>query len=166
MSKVLYEKDGPIAHITLNRPEAMNAIDFEMIQLLHDTWDDFKSDDQLRVAILKSSSNNFCVGFDIASMAGKLGQDKYSWDKSSMYGDVNINPVEHGVDKPIICALEGNVNGAGMLLALVSDIRLAAPKTTFGLGEVRINFPVEFTGLLPRYMPLALATEMLYTAGP
>ena len=115
---------------------------------------------------MSSSSNNFCVGFDIASMAGKLGQDKYSWDKSSMYGDVNINPVEHGVDKPIICALEGNVNGAGMLLALVSDIRLAAPKTTFGLGEVRINFPVEYTGLLSRYLPLTLAAEMLFTAKP
>ncbi|MBU4564036.1 MAG: enoyl-CoA hydratase/isomerase family protein [Desulfarculus sp.] len=166
MSKVLYDKDGPIARITLNRPEAMNAIDFEMIQLLHDIWEDFKGDDELRVALLKSSSENFCVGFDIASIAAKLGQDKYSWDKSSMFGEVNINPIEHGVQKPIISAIAGNVNGAGLWLVLASDIRLATPKSAFGLGEVRINFPVEFTGLLSRYMPTSLASEMLYTARP
>lgn len=166
MSKVLYDKDGPIAHITLNRPKAMNAIDFEMIKLLHDIWEDFNADDDLRVALLKSSSENFCVGFDIASIAAKLGQEKYSWDKSSMFGEININPIEHGVKKPIISAMAGNVNGAGLWLALASDIRLATPEAAFGLGEVRINFPVEFTGLLPRYMPASLAAEMLYTARP
>lgn len=164
MSKILYEKEGPIARITLNRPKAMNAIDFEMIQLFHDIWEDFKSDETLCVALLKSSSENFCAGFDIASIASKMGQTKYSWDKSSMFGEVNINPLEHGVQKPIISVIDGNVNGAGLWLMLASDIRVATDKASFGLGEVRINFPVEFTGLLPRYMPISLANEMLLTA--
>ena len=164
MSKVLYEKEGPIARITLNRPKAMNAIDFEMVQLLNDIWEDYRDDETLRVALLKSSSKNFCAGFDIISIAKLLEESKYSWDKSSMFGEVNINPVEHDVKKPIISVLDGVVNGAGMWLALASDIRVATAETSFGLGEVRINFPVEFTGLICRHMPGALAAEMLFTA--
>ena len=164
MSKILYEKQGPIARVTLNRPEAMNAIDFDMIQMLHDIWEDFKGDQELRVALLQSSSENFCAGFDIGSLAKTMGQVKYAWDKSSMFGSLNINPVEHGVDKPIIAVVDGNVNGAGLWLTLVSDLRVATERTSFGLGEVRINFPVEFTALLHRYMPTAVAAEMLFTA--
>jgi len=164
MAKIEYEKKGPIAYITLNRPESMNAIDFEMIEIMDAAWNDFKADDGMRVAILSSSGKHFCAGFDIMSMAGKLGKEQFTWNKSSMFGDRNINPVEHGVQKPIVAALNGNVNGAGLWLALTSDIRLATPETSFGLGEVRINFPVEFSALLPRYLPLGLATEMLLTA--
>ena len=164
MSKIEYEKKGEVAHITLNRPEAMNAIDFEMVEILSDAWNNFKNDESLRVAILSSSSKNFCAGFDIGSMAGKLGKEKYTWDKSSMFGPKNINPIEHGVQKPIVVALDGNVNGAGLWLALTADIRLATRETKFGLGEVRINFPVEFTALLPRYLPVGIASEMLITA--
>jgi len=164
MAKIEYEKKGPIAYITLNRPEAMNAIDFEMIDTMDKAWSDFRADDGLRVAILRSSGKHFCAGFDIMSMAEKLGKEQFVWNKSSMFGDRNINPVEHGVQKPIIAALNGNVNGAGLWLALSSDIRIATQETSFGLGEVRINFPVEFSALLPRYMPVGLAAEMLFTA--
>lgn len=164
MAKVEYQKSSEIAYLTLNRPEAMNAIDFEMLQIMHEAWSDFNEDDSLRVLILNSSSRHFCVGFDVDSIAGKLGEVKYSWDKSSMFGNVNINPIEHGVNKPVICAVDGNVNGAGLWLVLVSDISLATPAASFGLAEARINFPVEFTGLIDRYLPLALASEMLLTA--
>jgi len=165
MAKIEYEKKGAIAYITLNRPEAMNAIDSEMVDIMDEAWNDFKSDENLRVAILSSSSKNFCAGFDIKNMAERLmGKEKYSWDKSSMFGDKNINPFEHGVQKPIVAALDGNVNGAGLWMALTADIRLATRETSFGLGEVRINFPVEYTALLPRYLPVGVATEMLITA--
>jgi enoyl-CoA hydratase/carnithine racemase len=93
-----------------------------------------------------------------------MGKEPYSWDKSSMFGNKNINPVEHGVQKPIIAALDGNVNGAGFFLALMADIRVATRETLFGLTEVRLNFPVEFTALLPRYLPVGVAMEMLITA--
>ena len=164
MAKIEYEKKGQIAYLTLNRPEAMNAIDVEMIEIMGEIWDDFKSNESLRVAILSSSSKNFCPGIDIKSILERMGKEPYSWDKSSMFGNKNINPVEHGVQKPIIAALDGNVNGAGFFLALMADIRVATRETLFGLTEVRLNFPVEFTALLPRYLPVGVAMEMLITA--
>ncbi|MBK5217341.1 MAG: enoyl-CoA hydratase/isomerase family protein, partial [Propionibacteriales bacterium] len=57
MTKVLYEKRGEVAYITLNRPEAMNAIDLETHQLLWQTWEDFRDDDRLRVAILTGAGD-------------------------------------------------------------------------------------------------------------
>ena len=168
MAKIEYTKKGEIAYITLNRPEAMNAVDSEMVGIMDEAWEDFRKDDNLKVAIISSSSKNFCVGFDIKSMAGMLmsGKMKYNWDASSMFGSKNINPVEHKVQKPIIAVLNGNVNGAGLWIALTADIRLATRETSIGLGEVRINFPVEFTGLLTRYLPIGVATDMLITARP
>jgi len=163
MAKVEYEKKGEIAFITINRPKAMNAIDFEMVELMHKIWDDFNEDQELRVAVLTAAGDHFCVGFDIMSMLDRLGRDKFDWTKSAIHGDVNCNPIHHGVKKPIVAAVTGNVNGVGLWLVLASDIRIATPETSFGLGEVRINFPVEFTALLPRFMPLALASEMLIT---
>lgn len=164
MAKIEYQKKDQIAYITLNRPEAMNAIDDEMIEIMGEIWDDFKSNENLRVAILSSSSKNFCPGIDIKTIFDKMGKDKYSWDNSAMFGKKNINPVEHGVQKPIIAALDGNVNGAGLFLALMADIRVATRETLFGLTEVRLNFPVEFTTLLPRCLPAGVAMEMLITA--
>ncbi len=166
MAKIEYQKQGEIAYITLNRPEAKNAIDFEMIGIMDEAWNDFRDDGNLRVAILASSGKDFCVGFDIMSMAEKMGSEKYSWDKSSMFGTKNINPQEHKVKKPIIAAMDGHVNGAGVWLALSADIRLATRETSFGLREVRINFPVEFSALLPRYLPVGPAMEMLITGRP
>ena len=163
MAKVEYQKKGEIAFITLNRPEAMNAVDFEMVELMHKIWDDFNEDNNLRVAILMAAGDHFCVGFDIMSMLGRLGGDKFDWTKSAIHGDVNCNPIQHGVKKPVVAAVNGNVNGTGLWLMLASDIRIATPETSFGLGEVKINFPVEFTALLPRFMPFALASEMLIT---
>lgn len=163
MAKVEYEKKGELAFITLNRPEAMNAIDLEMAGLMHKIWDDFNEDRNLRVAVLTAAGDHFCVGIDIMSILDRLGTAKFDWTMSAIHGDVNCNPIHHGVRKPIVAAVTGNVNGAGLWMTLASDIRIATHDTFFGLGEVRINFPVEFTALLPRFIPFALASEMLIT---
>ncbi len=163
MAKVEYEKRGEVAFVTINRPEAMNSLDFEMVGLMHKIWDDFNEDRNLRVAVLTAVGDHFCAGIDIVSILDRLGTEEFDWTKSTIHGDINCNPIHHGVRKPIVSAVTGNVNGAGLWLTLASDIRIATIDTSFGLGEVRINFPVEFTALLPRFMPLALASEMLIT---
>lgn len=163
MAKVEYEKRGEIAFITINRPKAMNALDFEMVGLMHKIWDDFNEDRDLRVAVLTGVGDHFCAGFDIMSMLERRSGDKFDWTQSAIHGDVNCNPIHHGVRKPVVAAVNGNVNGTGLWLMLSADIRIATPETSFGLGEVRLNFPVEFTALLPRFIPFALASEMLIT---
>jgi enoyl-CoA hydratase/carnithine racemase len=164
MAKVIYEKDGEIAYITLNRPEVMNSVDWEMVEIMHGMWEDFKDDDNLKVAIMTGAGQNFCAGFDIKSMLQKLGGGaKFNWRKSAIHGDTNCSPLEHAVHKPIIAAVDGNANGTGLYFVLTADVRLATRETKFGMGEVRINFPVEFTALIPRFMPFALASEMLMT---
>lgn len=163
MSKVLYKKKGEIAYITLNRPERMNTVDWEMVSMMHKIWDDFKDDDNLRVAILNSTGKHFCAAFDVASIISLLDEGKFNWKKSALHGDINCNPIEHQVWKPIVVAVDGIANGIGLWFTLASDIRVATKEALFGFGEVKVNFPVEFTALLVRFMPFALASEMLLT---
>jgi len=161
VSKILYEKKGRIAYITLNRPR-LNVIDLEMVKDLHDTWDDFRDDDNLWVAILSGAGNNFSAGFDIKDFLHMV-ERRFEWKDSVMFGDKGCSPGTHSVWKPVVCALDGVVNGTGLWLALESDIRIATREATFALGEVRLNVAVEFTGLLTRYMPQAIPNEMLFT---
>ena len=164
MPKVIYEKKEGVAYITLNRPEVMNVMDFETVETLHNIWEDFKEDDSLRVAVMTGAGGNFCAGSDISEMAGSLKDVVFNYTKSHCHGPINYNPLQHKVYKPVITAVDGNVNGGALLFVLLSDIRIATREASFGLGEVMINFPVEFSGILPRFMPFGLASEMLLSA--
>ncbi|MEW6264083.1 MAG: enoyl-CoA hydratase-related protein [Thermodesulfobacteriota bacterium] len=166
MGLVRYEKKGGVAYILLDRSEA-NPINREMTVELGEIWEDFQGDPDLLVGILGTTRKNFCVGFDIKEMAGLMMQGvKYSWTDSAIFGRRPMSPDVRGVTKPVIGAFDGNVNGAGFWLFLQSDIRIATPETRFGLGEARINFPIEFVALLPRYLPRAIIGEMIYTGLP
>ena len=162
MTDIEYTKKEKIAYVLLNRSE-YNPISFEMVGILDGIWQDFQRDGNVRVAILGSRKKNFSAGFDINDIRDMLGQEGYSWEKSSMFGKIRMGPDGHDVTKPIICALDGIVNGAALWLVLQSDIRIATSRTIFGLAEGRLNFPVEFSGLLARYMPSAIVHEMLFT---
>jgi enoyl-CoA hydratase/carnithine racemase len=76
MPKVLYEKRGRIAYVTLNRPEAMNAIDLEMHEALWDTWRDFRDDDAVDVAIVTGAGDEaFCAGADLKTHVAKWAEE-------------------------------------------------------------------------------------------
>ena len=166
MSQVLYEKKNRIAYITLNRPQKLNAVDRAMNRLLHEIWVDFKKDENVWVAIVSGQGGNFCAGFDLNVFREEIQQEKYNWSKSAMFGNLRSTPNEHQVFKPIITAAQGTVNGMGTWLMLQGDIRIAAEETYIALGEARLNFPVEFSGLLTRFLPFPVASELLYTAKP
>jgi len=87
----------------------------------------------------------------------------FEWKDSIMFGDKGCSPGSHSLWKPVIGALDGVVNGTGLWLALECDIRVTTKETNFALGEVKINVPVEFTGFMVRYMPQAIAHELLLT---
>jgi len=155
--KVIFEKKGPVAYVTINRPEVLNACDFETYARLTDIWSEFREDPALRVAIFTGAGERaFCAGSDIKSnYIEKRGRENARTPYSVM---LELN-------KPIIAAINGHANGGGLEQALACDIRVAAQHAQFGLGEVRLGWLPGGGGTqrLPRLIPLGRALEMLYT---
>jgi enoyl-CoA hydratase/carnithine racemase len=158
MPLVNYEKRGRVAIITLNRPEHLNAIDFDTAGELARIWMDFRDDNDIWVAILKGEGRSFCAGADVTKM--DLG-GKWDMEKSIIYGKNKIGPSNYKVWKPIIAALHGHVLGAGFYLALECDIRIASEDAQLGLPEPMVNIPTMFTPFLRDYLPSGLAIELL-----
>ncbi|MGA7764214.1 MAG: enoyl-CoA hydratase/isomerase family protein, partial [Candidatus Binataceae bacterium] len=155
--KVLFEKKGPIAYVTINRPERLNACDFETYGRLSQIWREFGEDPALRVAIFTGAGERaFCAGSDIKS--------NYVERPNEELLDAPY-PVMFELTKPIIAAINGHANGGGLEQALCCDIRVAADHAQFGLGEVRLGWLPGGGGTqrLPRLIPLGRALEMLYT---
>ena len=155
--KVIFEKRGPMAYVTINRPERLNACDFETYARLTDIWTEFRDDAALRVAIFTGSGDRaFCAGSDIKS--------NYV-EKIDREGARTPYPVMLELTKPIIAAINGHANGGGLEQALACDIRVAAEHAQFGLGEVRLGWLPGGGGTqrLPRLIPLGRALQMLYT---
>ena len=140
MAKVIYEKRGQVAYITLNRPEVHNAIDTETDELLFEAWTDFRGDPKVRIAILTGSGDKtFCAGADLKSHvdpwlnAGpELGR---SLLEKGFAG--RITRGLHRTPKPIIAALNGWVIGGGIELSLACDIRIASENVNFGFFHMR-----------------------------
>jgi E-phenylitaconyl-CoA hydratase len=157
--KVLFEKKGQIAYVTINRPERLNACDFETYGMLTDIWCEFRDDAALRVAIMTGTGDRaFCAGSDIKdNYVAHPGDDV---PKSPF-------PVMYDLYKPIIAAINGHANGGGLEQALACDIRVAAHHAQFGLGEVRLGWLPGGGGTqrLPRLISMGRALEMLYTGG-
>jgi E-phenylitaconyl-CoA hydratase len=166
-----FETDGPVAWITLNRPEALNAIDPESHAELLGAWTRFRDDDRLRVAVLTGAGPKaFCAGVDLKRMGefypGEPGPERVErWNREPGIGGITRN-LEVG--KPVLAAVNGLCLGAGLELALACDLRIASENATFGLPEVRwAIIPGQGgTQRLPRAIPPAVALEMILTARP
>ncbi len=165
MKYVEYEIKDQVAYVRLNR-SSLNPIHYPMAEELGQIWRNFQADPAARVCILCSSTENFSAGFDIQQLKEMVEDGTYNWSRSVMFGDIRVGPNDYGVGKPIIGAYHGIVNATGFWLALQADIILATPETTFGLGEALLNYPVEFTALLTRYVPRVIANQLLLTAKP
>ncbi len=155
--KVLCEKKGPIVYVTINRPERLNACDFETYRRLAEIWREFRDDSVLRVAILTGAGERaFSAGSDIKA-------DYVERPEGEPPNE--LFPVMLELGKPIIAAINGHANGGGLEQALACDIRVAAEHAQFGLGEVRLGWLPGGGGTqrLPRLIPLGRALELLYT---
>ena len=161
--KIRYERDGFIARVTINRPERMNATDRQTGEELRAAFEDFRYNDDLRVAILTGAGERaFSAGADL--VARSKGEKRRPSVHITQAGLSKGPPIY----KPIIAAINGYCLAGGLELALACDIRIAAPSATFGLAEVRWGIIPGGGGTqrLPRAIPLALANEMILTAEP
>jgi enoyl-CoA hydratase len=169
---IVYEKRGHIALLTINRPEARNALTPEMLCRLADALTDFKEDSQLRVAILTATgAKAFCSGGDLALTLPLLGgtrQPENDWDKR-LISDPTVMQISSlrnfSLYKPVIAAINGPCLAGGMELVLGTDIRIATENSIFGLPEVTRAL-IPFAGSmvrLPRQISYVHAMEMLLT---
>jgi E-phenylitaconyl-CoA hydratase len=125
-----------VATVTLNRPEAMNALDPETEAELLDCWERIRADDEIRVVILTGTGERaFCTGADLKkTMPPPESYASLAFGK----GDIDIAS-QLVTEKPVICAVNGYALGGGLELALACDIRIAADHARFGLPEVRVG---------------------------
>jgi enoyl-CoA hydratase/carnithine racemase len=169
MSKLLYEKDGRIARLTLNRPEARNAIDPELHDLLWQTWEDFRDDDQLDVAIVTGAGDAFCAGADLKTFIPPwmdAGPRKVRDNVATGLGGLTRGL--HRIYKPVIAAVNGWALAGGLETALACDIRIASERARFGSFEARRGYHHGDGGIvrLVNTCGAGVALEMLLTAEP
>jgi len=171
VEKVLYDKQGPIAYVTLNRPEKHNAIDPDVNQRLREIWTDFRDDPEIRLAILTGAGENaFCAGADLSTMVGHWTSAGPSLGRAALPNGFagGITRGLHRCKKPVIAALNGYVIGGGLELALACDIRVAAEHATFGSFELRRGMHPADGGIvrLVNICGVGIALELELTGEP
>lgn len=159
---VEYEVRGHMAIITLNRPEARNAINGVMATGIEHALDRFEDDPELWVAILTANGKAFCAGADLkeinAGNGGALGTKKGGF----------AGIVKRERTKPLIAAITGSALAGGTEIALSCDMIICADTTNFGLPEVKRSLAAAAGGLfrLPRVIGMPMALEVILTGDP
>jgi enoyl-CoA hydratase len=156
-SPVHVEADAGVLLITLNRPEARNAVNLALAETLASTLDRFDAEDDLRVAILTGAGGTFCSGMDLKGFAA--GERPWAGDR----GFAGIT--QRGPRKPIIAAVEGYALAGGFEVALACDLIVAAKDAQFGIPEVKRGLVAAAGGLLrlPKRIPYHVAMELALT---
>lgn len=165
---ILFERQGAVAIITLNRPDKMNAFDFPMLKAWRKALSDCEYDSAIRAVVITGAGRAFCSGGDIEEMAARIEADAqvqkaFLWD--------NVYPVAlamRALPKPVIAAVNGVAMGAGMDMALWCDLRFAAEQARFAETYVKVGVVPGDGGayLLPRLVGTAKALELLWTGMP
>lgn len=160
----LYEVNNGIATLTFNRPEVLNALTFEIYAQFRDLLEALRYDDSVKVLVLTGAGRGFCSGGDVHDIIGALLERdvKGHLDFTRMTGAVVQNMRQ--LDKPIIAALNGTTAGAGAVIALASDLRIASDKVKFAFLFTRVGLTGADMGaayLLPRVVGQGRALELL-----
>ena len=157
-----YEVKDGIAYITVNRPEALNALNSKVLAELYDAFAEFDADEAARVAILTGEGRSFVAGADIAEMAKLNTIEARVFAKA---GHRTMNFIEN-VSKPVIAAVNGFALGGGCELSMACDIRIASAKAKFGQPEVGLGLIPGFGGTqrLSRLVGKGMAKYLIYTA--
>jgi enoyl-CoA hydratase/carnithine racemase len=180
-SEVLYAVDGPVATITLNRPEALNAWTRTMESEVHRAMTEASHDDAVRAVILTGAGRGFCAGADMGNL-NSIQQGAASGGRTSDSVRAVNNAIEDGLDlpadfamrytyfptvpKPIIAAINGPAAGLGLIMALYCDVRFAADAAVFTTAFSRRGLIAEhgISWMLPKLVGHANALDLLLSA--
>src|SRR5215207_8040041 len=159
---VHYETEGPVAVVTLDRPDVANAIDRPTADELVAALRRFEVDDALSVAVLTGAGGTFCAGADLKAMREE-GAPRAS--RVAADGDGPVGPTRLLLAKPVIAAVEGHAVAGGLELALWCDLRVAARDAVFGVYCRRWGVPLIDGGTvrLPRLVGHSRALDMILT---
>lgn len=160
---VSYEVDGPVAVVTIDRPEVRNAVGSATAAELAACFERFDADDSLSVAILTGAGGNFCAGFDLKELAAAPSHYQVSGKGAGPMG-----PTRMELSKPVIAAIEGYAVAGGLELALWCDLRVAGRGCTLGTFNRRFGVPLIDLGTirLPRIVGEGRALDMILTGRP
>lgn len=169
MADVNYEVDGAIATITLNRPDARNAYSAELIGGLVGSLNAAERDDDVRAVVLTGAGTSFCAGGDLKAMRDKQGMfagDPAELRDNYRQGIQSITRRFDSFEKPVVAAINGPAIGAGLGLASMCDIRVAATEAKFGASFTRVGLvPGDGSGyLLARAIGFSRALELVLTS--
>lgn len=154
---VLVEVRNGVLVITINRPEARNAIDAAVAEGIVEAVERLNANDDLRVGVLTGAGGSFCSGMDLKAFA-----------KSGMPASIGKLMRDGSPSKPLIAAVEGYALAGGLELALMCDLMVAASDTRFGVPEAKVGLFAAGGGLLrlAQRLPINVAMEMAITAAP
>ena len=158
---VKYEKKNNIAFVTISRPDALNALNQNVLKDIKSIFEDMKNDDDVKAVILTGEGRAFVAGADIAQMKE---QSTLEGRDFIVFGQSVMNMIEN-FEKPVIAAVNGFALGGGCELCMSCDIRVASTKAKFGQPEVGLGIIPGFGGTqrLPRLVGKGMAKYLIYT---
>jgi len=164
---LLVDRSGAVVTLTLNRPEAMNALDVDLKEALRDTLASLETDRSCRAIVLAGAGKAFCVGQDLREHAEQL--ESGHTDLNTVR--IHYNPIAQrlaSMPKPVVAAVRGTAAGAGASFALLADFRIGGPKTTFLMAFANVGLAGDsgISWSLPRIVGHARAVELLMLAEP
>jgi len=168
MDTLILRHDGPVLHVTLNRPESRNAMSLAMVLELRQALAAAESDGQTRILVLRGAGGHFCAGADLKDMAGaraRLAEDAEALVKvNAAFGDLCVAFANTGL--ATVAVLEGTVMGGGFGLACVVDVALAGTSALFRLPETSLGVvPAQIAPFLVERLGYAEAKRLAVTGG-
>lgn len=157
-----YRREGPVAIVSIERPERRNAVDRPTADALVDAFTRFDSDDDALIAILTGAGGTFCAGADLHAIAEGGG------NRLALDGDAPMGPSRMQLSKPVIAAIEGHAVAGGLELALWCDLRVMAEDAILGVFCRRFGVPLIDMGTvrLPRLIGHSRAMDLILTGRP
>ena len=162
--RLTYEVLGAVGVIRIDRPEKLGAFTWPMIDRWAEALRSAQRDDAVRAVVLIGTGRGFCTGVDLTELDA-VGGDPIDHKRMLTHRVHKVVRAVHDLDKPLICAVNGLAIGAGMDMALMCDIRLAAESARFREGYILIGLVPGAGGayFLPRLAGTARALELLWT---
>lgn len=166
---VLTSTHGPVAVITINRPEVRNAVDGPTALALNEAFDAVEADDDIVVAVLTGADGTFCAGADLKAVSQGRGNELSEPAADDIVDSLGpMGPSRRVLSKPVLAAVEGHAVAGGLELALWCDMRIAATDAVFGVYCRRWGVPLVDGGTvrLPRLIGHSHAMDLILTGRP